>query len=896
MRYGYASAVDHSPWPYRLQAGSVRTRLRTSALVAAGALTTGALGIVMTLVTSDAARLPFWLRPYHRWGWWAILVLLLSAAVLAVWQHQQQRAAGMPEQPPPSPLDRLHLTRHPSPLVSNLPARNPTFTGRADLLDQLHRRLDPGKPAALVQAQAIHGLGGIGKTQLALEYAHRHHAEYDLIWWLAAEQPTAIPGQLVALARRLALPDYPEQAETVQALWDALRQRDRWLLIFDNAEDPADLRAWWPPDSGRVLVTSRHPAWTSLARTVQIDVPPRAEAVAFLRHRLGCDDSDFDQLAAALGDLPLALEQAAAYLDETTTSPSEYLALLDTHGSRLFTLGRPTTTEQTITTTWTVSLQRLRAQMPAAEDLLTLCAFLAPDEIPRTLLIEHPDQLPDRLAAAVQDPLAYQQGIGTLRRYALVSTTGGELRMHRLVGAVTRHALTPTEQERWAVVALRLVLDGFPENAQDANTWSITARLLPHALTVTHHPTVHSSDPPATVMLLNRVTDYLSGRAEHREARTLLELAVSTAESHLGPDHVLTAESLNNLGTGLHTQGDLAGARSLHERALAIRETRLGPDHLDTANSLNNLATVLRAQGDLAGARPLLERALTIREARLGPGHPYTAGTLNNLGLVLRGQGDLAGARALHERALAINQARLGPDHPYTAVSLNLLGLVLRDQGDLAGARPLHERALAINQARLDPDHPDTARSLTDLAEVLRGQGDLAGARRLLERAVAIWEARLGPHHLGTAGSLNNLANVVREQGDLDRARALLERALAIREARLDADHPYVAGSLNALGLILAAEGDLDGARVQLERALAIREARLGPDHTYTAHTLMRLATVLRRQGDLDGARALLERVVVIYETRLGDSHPDTVQSRKLLATVVARRNRRRPF
>jgi NB-ARC domain len=263
----------------------------------------------------------------------------------------------LPPPPAATVLDQLPPTRA-GPLVANLPPRNPNFTGRADLLDQLHQRLHPGQPAAVVQvqAQALHGLGGVGKTQLALEYAHRHAGDYDLIWWVTAEPAAAIPGQLVALARRLGLPEQLEQAETVSVLWDALRQRDRWLLIFDNAEDPADLRPWWPPDSGRVLVTSRYSSWAGPASTLAIDVLPRTEAVAFLQHRLGRDDPDFNRLAEALGDLPLALEQAAAYLEETATTSADYPVLLATHARRLFALGRPTTTEQTIATIWSVSL------------------------------------------------------------------------------------------------------------------------------------------------------------------------------------------------------------------------------------------------------------------------------------------------------------------------------------------------------------------------------------------------------------------------------------------------------------------------------------------------------------------------------------------------------------
>jgi hypothetical protein len=289
----------------------------------------------------------------------------------------------LPPEPTPTVLDQLPPTR-PGPLVANLPPRNQVFTGRADLLDQLDQRLHPGQAAAVVQVQAqtLHGLGGVGKTQLALEYAHRHAGDYELVWWVAAEQPAAIPSQLVALARRLGLPEAAEQAETVGALWDALRQRHRWLLIFDNAEHPTELRPWWPPGSGRVLVTSRNPTWAGLAATVPLDILPRAEAVAFLQHRLGHDDPAFDRLAAALGDLPLALEQAAAYLEETVTNPGQYLNLLGTHARELFALGQPATTAQTIATTWAVALHQLRQQAPAAEDLLVLCAFLAADDIP----------------------------------------------------------------------------------------------------------------------------------------------------------------------------------------------------------------------------------------------------------------------------------------------------------------------------------------------------------------------------------------------------------------------------------------------------------------------------------------------------------------------------------
>jgi tetratricopeptide (TPR) repeat protein len=668
----------------------------------------------------------------------------------------------LPPPPPQALLDRLHRTTTGRPLVANLPPRNPAFTGRDGLLDQLHASLHPGQAAAVVQAQALHGLGGVGKTQLALEYAYAHAADYDLIWWITAEQPAAIPGQLVALARRLAIPEAIDQAETIAVLYDELRGRDRWLLIFDNAEDPAELRRWWPPDSGRVLVTSRNPAWGGLAAAIPLDAPPRSEAIAFLRRRLGRDDPAFAQLAQELGDLPLALEQAAAYLDETAIGVGDYLGLLGGRARELFALGRPTTTEHTVATTWTVSLDHLRTQTPAAEDLLSLCAFMAADDIPRALPTQHADLLPQRLAAAVQDPLAYQQTIAALRRHSLVIGSDDALRVHRLVQAVTRDDLAVDEQQQWASIAGNLILAGFPEKAGDStDTWPISARLVAHALMVTSYDAAQARDPQIPVILLNRVGDYLWGRAHYRDAERHLQQAVTMAENLLGPDHPITADSLHILAHVSHNQGNLDLAQSLHERALSIREKHPGADHPTTAHSLHNLAQVLHDQGDLDRAHALGERALAINEARLGADHLDTAASLNNLATVLRDQGDLNGARSLHERALAIWENNLGVDHTTVAWCLNDLAQVLHHQGELANARALYERALAIRETRLGPDHPDTAHSLNNLAAVLADQGDLDAARTLHERALAIREARLGADHPDTVRSRENLAAVV---------------------------------------------------------------------------------------------------------------------------------------
>jgi tetratricopeptide (TPR) repeat protein len=603
------------------------------------------------------------------------------------------------------------------PPIFEVPPRNRHFSGRGELLQDLRKQLVATKAGAVVQAVqagAVHGLGGVGKTQLAVEYAHRHAADYDLVWWVPAEQPLTISGRLAQLGRLLGLEELPSLEEQVGVVFDALGQRDRWLLVYDNAQQPADLQGLWPPaGGGHLLVTSRNPAWGGVATPVAVDVLQRDQAIGFLAERTGSSDqATLDELAEVFGDLPLALEQAAAYLEETTTTPADYLELLHDRAEELFALGRPAGSELT---TWTIALDRIKTQTPVAEDLLCLCAFLAPDDLPRSLLVEHPEVLPERLASTVTDRVGFGQVLGALRRYSLVTVTAEALSTHRLVQAVVRHSLDSEPARVWAAAAVALVGAAFPGKAEDVGVWPAAGQLLPHALAATDQAALVGSDPTATSGLLHAAGRYLWGRAEHTQAK------------------------------------------ALHQRALAIRETQLGPDHPDTAISLTNLGVVLRALGDLAGAHTNFQRVLAINEARLGADHPTTAISLTNLASVLRDQGDLDGARRLQERAVAIFEARLGADHPTTAQSLGNLANVLRAQGDLDGARRLQERAVAIFEARLGGDHPDTAQSINNVAGILRAQGDLDGARRLQERAVAIFEASLGADHPTTVRSRANL-------------------------------------------------------------------------------------------------------------------------------------------
>jgi tetratricopeptide (TPR) repeat protein len=727
------------------------------------------------------------------------------------------------------------------PPIWNLPhPRNPNFTGRETLLAALQKALTSGQPAALTQA--ITGLGGIGKTQLALEHTYRHKADYTLVWWVRAEEPATLAADYAALAVPLNLPqkDDPDQRLVVQAVRHWLGQNTGWLLIFDNAPGPAQIRDYLPHGgAGHIIVTSRNPHWREVATPLTVQKLKRPESVAFLLKRTGeTDEAGAAKLAEALDDLPLALAQAGAYISETGRTFTAYLELFQSsRRTELWDKEHPPLDyPDTLATTWEISFQQARQATPTAADLLNLCAFLAPDDIPQDLLSGGAQHLPQPLADAVADPLAFDEAVVPLRRYSLLETTGDTLSVHRLVQAVARDRLPEGDRRTWAEAAVRLVNDAFPSGdvpPQDVRSWPMCARLLPHALAAAGHAEALQVASEATGRLLNQAGLYLWGRAEFAQAKAAFERALAIDEAVFGPDHPKVATRVNNLGLVLRDLGDLAGARAAFERALAIWEKQLGPEHPNVALAVNNLGSVLQDLGDLAGARAAYERALAIDEAAFGPHHPNVAIRVNNLGSVLRALGDLAGARAAYERALAIDEAAFGPDHPNVATDVNNLGLVLQDLGDLAGARAAYERALAIDEAAFGPDHPKVAIRVNNLGGVLQDLGDLAGARAAYERALAIWEKQLGPEHPQVATGVNNLGLVLKDLGDLAGARAAFERALAIDEAVFGPHHPKVATDVNNLGLVLQDLGDLAGARAAFERALAIWEATLPPGHRY---------------------------------------------------------------
>jgi tetratricopeptide (TPR) repeat protein len=657
--------------------------------------------------------------------------------------------------------------------------RNPNFTGRDELLKDLHDSLTSGKAAALTQA--LHGLGGVGKTQTAVEYIYRHAAEYDIVWWIRSEEAAKLASDYAALAEPLRLKERGEkdQSVIVQAVRRALAARKRWLIVFDNANEAKEIREFLPVGgAGHVLVTSRNPAFGGVARPLRVDKMSEDEAVRFLLKRSGVEESKSPtsfrrerekkdgapdvvpaaELAKELGYLPLALEHAGAYIEEKGATIASYLKVFTSQQKALLAGAKPPEGyPATVLTTWKLSFDEVEKKSEPAAQLMNLCAFFAPDDIGREMLRSGAKFLPEPLATAVAQDLPWDDAVGALRKYSLIEAKDGAVSVHRLVQAVVRDRLRVRGRKKWAEAAVGAVGVALPFEVDDFRTWGTYARLLPHGVASEGHAEGLGVALEACATILNKVGLYMRGRADFSAARLALERAAKIGEAVYGRDHPEAAIFVNNLGNVLQDQGELVEARMCYERALKIDEAAYGPDHPKVAIRVNNLGGALRDQGDLAGARACYERALKIDEAAYGPDHAEVATIVNNLGSVLKRQGDLAGARACYERSLKIDEAAYGPDHPRVAIGVNNLGDVLQDQKDLAGARECYERALKIDEAAYGLDHPDVAIRLNNLGGVLQDQGDLVGARECYERALRIFERSLGRDHPKTKVVRENL-------------------------------------------------------------------------------------------------------------------------------------------
>jgi len=718
------------------------------------------------------------------------------------------------------------------------------FTGREELLGLVHRQLAERERVALC------GLGGAGKTQAAMEFAARHRSDYPAgVFWVNAETTSGLTGSFVEIANSLSLEVAAsgDQAQAVRAVMEWLEGADGWLLIFDNVEDRHEIRPFVPkPGKGHILITSRESVFQELGipRALEVRDLDNDEAVGFLLARTGREECDPQERAAAselsaeLGNLPLALEQAAAYIAETAAAFSSYLSAFRKRRLSLLEKASGLVSRDTVSVTWAANFAAVEHASPESADVLRLSALLAPDAIPFELFE----------SAVDCDELATVELLRPLARYSLVRTDAAARAygVHRLVQEIVRAALGESQCRMYLERAVTVLSAAFPD--AHYRSWVRCDKLVEHVVSVAHWVIAFDAQPDGVTELFNKTGRYLMQRGRYSEAEAVSQKALLLGR-RLGRDRLDVAASLNNLAIVYQRWGRLAESEPLYEQALAIRESVLGPNHTEVAHTLLNYANLYYLQGRYEQAAWRYERAAAIWQGFHGIDFDeFFATAINNIARIHEKRGRYDEARQLDQRALAIRERVLGTDHPHVALSLSMLANGEARRGNFAEAQALHERALGIREQALGPHHDEVAESLNDFAAVLVKQGRYADARPLFERALAIGERTLGPRHSVVADSLHGLAHVDMKEGRRADAETLFKRALKIRELALGPDHTDVAESLLGMASLYADAGRRDEAAAHLERALTIRQGTLGPDHPEMAKMRNALLELRDRQ------------------------------------------------
>jgi tetratricopeptide (TPR) repeat protein/predicted alpha/beta hydrolase family esterase len=716
-----------------------------------------------------------------------------------------------PEKPALAPP--VH-TPSPKPIHLPYPTLGTSFQGRQKFLDQLHTSLQKAPPghATAIVGKAIHGLGGVGKTRLAVEYAWTHAYDYSALLFIPAETPEALERNLAGLCAILGLEERHATDESVrlQATLHWLAHNPGWLLILDNLDTReaaiAAENILKQLHGGRVLLTGRHSVWSYQVEAKELDVLPPDDARRFLLQRAAKRRRTEDELEHAhwvadqLGGLALALEQAAAYIDkhrltfaqyrdEWTCNHEKVLHDFDEHLMKY---------PASVATTWRITVDRLSAP---ARNLLHRLAWLSPEPIPESLL---QTPIPDVNPSTQPDALAELAACSLVTRASASPT----FTIHRLVQDVTRQNLK-TDDKNSLTQALQWLNDAFTGDPNDVRTWPTLEPLAPHVETIAAFAdAVHIPHPTASLM--NRLATLLYTKALHSKAEPLMRRALAIDETSFGKDHPEVATALNNLAQLLKDTNRLAEAESLMRRALAIDEISFGKDHPNVATDLNNLALLLQATNRLADAEPLMRRALAIDEASFGKDHPKVAIRLNNLAQLLQATNRLADAEPLMRRVLAIDEASFGKDHPEVATDLNNLAALLMVTNRFSEAEPLMRRVISIFEKSFGEDHPNVAMALNNLAQLLQDTNRLAEAEPLMRRALAIDETSFDKNHPNVARDLNNLALLLQATNRLADAEPLSRRHLTIFlyfTRQTGHPHPHLKTAINNYASLLLAMG-----------------------------------------------------------------------------------------
>jgi hypothetical protein len=634
------------------------------------------------------------------------------------------------------------------------------LAGRERLLAELDARLSWPETQPGPRLAVLCGLGGAGKTSVAVEYAHRHLAEVGVCWQFQAEDTAVLAVEFAVLAAQLGAREIVDARDPVASVHAVLAHAGAgWLLVFDNVLDRSAIEPFLPPAGpGRVVVTTQSQHW-SPGQALEVPVLDQEVAAAFLVSRTGDGDRTCALgLAEEVGGLPLALEQAAAYMQATGTSLARYLPLFRERQTDLLARGEAAGHRDHTAATLGLALSRLGHDAPAAAGLARLLAFLAPEPVPLPLLLAERDavdglgvEAAGMVGPLLGDPVAAADAVAALRRYSLATPAGdGLVQVHRLVQAITRAQLTTDQAGQWQQAAAAVVEAAIPADVERPTAWPDCALLLPHARAVLD----------LTSGGIGRIARYLGWSGSYPAARDLFALI---ADAHrdggdYGPEHPSTLTAHAQLAVWTGRAGDAAGARDQFAALLPIIERVQGPEHPGTLLVRAYLAAWTGDAEDAAGARDQFAALLPIIERVRGPEHTDTLDSRGSLAFYTGQAGDAAGARDQYAALLPIIERVQGPEHTDALAARGNLARWTGEVGDAAEARDQFAALLPINERVQGPEHPGTLLVRAYLAYYTGQAGDAAGARDQFEALLPIRERALGPGHPETLITRSNLA------------------------------------------------------------------------------------------------------------------------------------------
>ncbi|KAH8726854.1 hypothetical protein GQ44DRAFT_704911 [Phaeosphaeriaceae sp. PMI808] len=801
--------------------------------------------------------------------------------------------------------------------------RDSDFVKRGALLDQIREKCSA--PASRI---ALVGLGGVGKSQLAIEHCYRTAEQSPETWvfWAHASNTARLEQSFREIAEHVKVRGRQDpQADVFKLVHNWLRNEKNgpWLLVLDNADDAAvlspqpsnsqksqaddgsnssnnssgfrqHLSRYLPPSRyGSVLVTSRtkRAAVQVVEDSNIIPIEPMDDAAAhaLLHKKLGNKDNGNDvitELATALEYMPLALVQAAAYireraprcsvrqyLEEYLQSDSRKTSLLNQEAGHL---RRDEAASNSVLITWQISFDYIRSKRQSAADLLSLMSFFDRQGIHEALLRSQSGTANERvLAVSVND--RFEDDVLTLRDYSFITVTrdANAFEMHSLVQLATRKWLENQGQvDKWREQFISNLCAELPTGQHE--NWEKCQALFPHAKAALAQRPKGKESLKQWALLLYKAAWYAWQRGRAGEAEDMSVISMEVRREVFGEENAETLSSMGMVGLARGLRGRWEEAELMNRQTLARKEKVLGPEHPDTLMSISNLATVLDSQGKYEEAESMNRQTLAQRENVLGPEHPDTLTSMNNLALVLNSQGKYEEAELMHRQELAICEKVLGPEHPSTLTSMNNLALVLNRQGKYEEAELMNRQTLAICEKVLGPEHPDTLTSMNNLATVLNSQGKYEEAESMNRQTLARKEKVLGPEHPDTLTSINNLATVLNRQGKYEEAELMNRQTLARREKVLGPEHPDTLTSMSNLATVLDSQGKYEEAELMNRQELAICEKVLGPEHPDTLTSLYCLAHLLANQHCYSESLALYKRACAGYCAVLGKDHPTT--------------------